>query len=215
MAAFEMSFQLSWVMDGEIVTRAQHGDNAAFDELVVRHEGKLRSVALRLTGSMSDAEDVVQQSLMKAFEKIRNFRGDSQFSTWVTRIVLNESLMFLRRRRREAVSRLPLHNEEGELLPDVELADSRPDPEARVAQDESAELLRHTIKTLPKAWRSVIVLHDIEGQTIEETANRLGISVAAAKSRRLRARLELGRRIESRLKAHPETGFARENSALQ
>ena len=108
MAAFEMSFQQPWGMDGEIVNRAQHGDNAAFDELVVRHEGKLRSVALRLTGSMSDAEDVVQQSLMKAFEKIRNFRGDSQFSTWVTRIVLNESLMFLRRRRREAVSRFPL-----------------------------------------------------------------------------------------------------------
>ena len=215
MAAFEMSFPQPWAMDGEIVTRAQHGDNAAFDELVVRHEGKLRSVALRLTGSMSDAEDVVQQSLMKAFEKIRNFRGDSQFSTWVTRIVLNESLMFLRRRRREAVSRFPLHNEEGELMPDAELADTLPDPEARVAQQESAEVLRHTIQGLPRAWSTVIVLHDMEGKTIEETANRLGISVAAAKSRRLRARLELRRRIESRLKPHSYATPIRGNSTLQ
>ncbi len=209
MAAFEMSFPQPWGMDGEIVTRAQRGDNAAFNELVVRHEGKLRNVALRLTGSMSDAEDVVQQSLMKAFEKIRNFRGDSQFSTWVTRIVLNESLMFLRRRRREVSSRFPLHNEEGELLPDVELADSLPDPEATVATQESADLLRHTITTLPKAWSAVIVLHDIEGKTIEETANRMGISVAAAKSRRLRARLELRRRIESRLSPNSGVTFAR------
>src|SRR6266568_4565698 len=111
MGTFEAVFGHLGSMDGEIVSRVQRGDSAAFDELVVRHEGKLRSIALRLTGSIFDAEDVVQQSLMKAFAKIRNFRGDSQFSTWVTRIVMNESLMFLRRQRRESGTRHPLHDE--------------------------------------------------------------------------------------------------------
>jgi RNA polymerase sigma-70 factor (ECF subfamily) len=213
MGTFEAVFPQHWNMDGEIVSRVQGGDSAAFDELVLRHEGKLRSVAMRLTGSASDAEDVVQQSLMKAFEKIRNFRGDSQFSTWVTRIVMNESLMFLRRKRRDTVTRYPLHNEEGELLPEVETVDTLPDPEDEVAREEIAGLLRHAIQGLPKGWSAVIFLHDIEGKTIEETAATLEISVAAAKSRRLRARLELRRRLQTRLESRSTVNPR--NSAFQ
>jgi RNA polymerase sigma-70 factor, ECF subfamily len=200
--AYESVFPQKWSLDTEIVSRVQHGDTAAFDELVLRHENKLRSVALRVTGSVPDAEDVVQQSLMKAFEKIGNFRGESQFSTWVTRIVLNESLMFLRRQRRDAISKNPMYNEDGEILPDVEVASSWLDPEDTAAGEELAMLLRHAVQGLPKTYSAVIVLHDIEGLTIEATAARLGISVAAAKSRRLRARIELKRRLESRLYAH-------------
>lgn len=215
MGTFEAVLPQHWKMDGEIVSRVQRGDNAAFNELVLRHEGKLRSVALRLTGSLSDAEDVVQQSLMKAFEKIRNFRGDSQFSTWVTRIVLNESLMFLRRKRRETLSRYPLHNEDGELLPEVELADTLPDPENEVAREEIATLLRYAIQGLPKGWSAVIFLHDIEGKTIEETASTLGISVAAAKSRRLRARLELRQRLLRRLRSPSTASHGQRALAFQ
>lgn len=205
MGAYESVFPQKWSLDTEIVSRVQHGDTAAFDELVLRHESKLRSVALRVTGSVPDAEDVVQQSLMKAFEKIGNFRGDSQFSTWVTRIVLNESLMFLRRQRRDTISKTPMHNDDGEILPDVEVASTWLDPEDTAAREEIAILLRHAIQGLPKTYSAVIVLHDIEGLTIEATAARLGISVAAAKSRRLRARIELKRRLETRLYTHGQS----------
>ncbi|HVJ06989.1 MAG TPA: sigma-70 family RNA polymerase sigma factor [Acidisarcina sp.] len=188
-----------WNRDHEIVSRVQRGDHGAFDELVVRHEGKLRSIALRLTGSPYDAEDVVQQSLMKAFEKIRNFRGDSQFSTWVTRIVMNESLMFLRQQRRDSCCRNPLIDEDGEVLPEAEVVSRELGPESIAEREELAVVLRNAIQGLPKAWSAVIFLHDIESRTIEETASTLGITVAAAKSRRLRARLELRRRLSRRV----------------
>ncbi len=196
MGTLQAAFARQGNIDREIVSRVQRGDNAAFDELVVRHEGKLRSIALRITGSVSDAEDVVQQSLMKAFQKFINFRGDSQFSTWVTRIVINESLMFLRRERRESRCLHPLRDEDGEILPEVEATAIGLDPECTAERDELAVLLWNAIRGLPKTWSSVIFLHDIESRTIEDTASALGISVAAAKSRRLRARLELKRRLE-------------------
>ncbi|HEX4920348.1 MAG TPA: sigma-70 family RNA polymerase sigma factor [Candidatus Bathyarchaeia archaeon] len=181
--------------DLALVHASKSGDVAAFEELVKRYDRKLLRIAQHLTHNREDAEDVVQEAFLKAFQHLDQFRENSQFSTWLIRITLNQSLMKLRKRRptREVSIDDDFQREEDNLPIDV--ADWAPNPEELYRAAELREILRITLQELSAGSRVVFVLRDIEGLSIEQTAAALGLSLAAVKARSFRARLQLRERL--------------------
>ncbi len=181
--------------DDVLVKMCQGGDSAAFDELMKRHQTSVMKIALSIVRDKQDAEDEVQNAFWKAFEHISQFQRDAKFSTWLTRIVVNQCLMRLRQARRAKFSYLD------ELLPGdeigpFELRDVRQSPEESLGQFEVARVLEREIRRTPPLLRNVFLLRDVQERPMTEVAENLGISVAAAKSRLLRARTELRSRME-------------------
>jgi RNA polymerase sigma-70 factor (ECF subfamily) len=180
--------------DVALVAKVRGGDVSAYDTLVRKYERQLFRIAQHITQNREDAEDVMQDAL-KAYEKLEQFQGNSKFYTWLVRIAVNESLMRLRKRRTGRMVSIDedIETDEGSVPRD--LADWAPDPEQNYGQAELAEILRKTIQGLPQGFRIVFVLRDVEGLSTEETAETLGLSVPAVKSRLLRARLQLRERL--------------------
>jgi RNA polymerase sigma-70 factor (ECF subfamily) len=178
-----------------LVNRARDGDVHAFEQLVKQYDRQVFRIAQHITQNREDAEDVVQDAFLKAYEKLDQFQGNSKFYTWLVRIAVNESLMRLRKRRTGRMVSIDedVETEEGSMPRD--LAEWRPDPEMMYGQTELAQILRKTIQGLPPGFRIVFVLRDVEGLSTEETAETLGLSVPAVKSRLLRARLQLRERL--------------------
>src|SRR5437763_15978919 len=185
---------------------AKKGDLEAFSELVKRYDRNVFRIAQHITHNEEDAQDVVQDAFLKAYEKLDQFQGNSKFYTWLVRIAVNESLMRLRRRRTGKMVSIDedVETEEGSVPRD--LADWAPDPEQNYSQSELGEILRKTIQGLPPGFRVVFALRDVEGLSTEETAEALGLSIPAVKSRLLRARLQLRERLSRYLKR--KTGSA-------
>ncbi len=181
--------------DVALVARAKEGDTAAFEQLVRQYERQIFRIAQHITQNREDAEDIVQDAFLKAYQKLEQFQGNSKFYTWLVRIAVNESLMRLRKRRTAKTVSIDedIETEEGSMPRD--LADWSPDPEQMYGQSELAEILRKTIQGLPPGFRTVFVLRDVENLSTEETAETLGLSVPAVKSRLLRARLQLRERL--------------------
>src|ERR1019366_3146656 len=181
--------------DVALVEQARAGDLQAFDELVRKDDRRVFRIAQHITQNVEDAEDVVQDAFLKAYTKLDQFQGNSKFYTWLVRIAVNESLMRLRKRKTSRTVSIDedIETEEGSVPRDV--ADWGPDPEERYEQAELGEILRKTIQGLPSGFRTVFVLRDVEGLSTEETAETLGLSVPAVKSRLLRARLQLRERL--------------------
>lgn len=182
------------VADDELVVLAQAGDNSAFAELIERHTSTCKRLALSILRDVSDAEDEVQNACWKAFEHLGQFQKDAKFSTWLSRIVVNQCLMRLRKERRARFLYLD-EGVQGEEVSFIDLADGGPSPETGVARTEVSEILQKEIARIPPLLREVFVLRDVQELPMEEVAGRLGISIAAAKSRLLRARLELRERM--------------------
>jgi RNA polymerase sigma-70 factor (ECF subfamily) len=181
--------------DVALVEKVRGGDVSAYDALVRKYERQVFRIAQHITGNREDAEDVMQDAFLKAYQKIDQFQGNSKFSTWLVRIAVNESLMRLRKRRTGKMVSIDedIATEEGSVPRD--LADWSPNPEQNYNQAELAEILRKTIQGLPEGFRIVFVLRDVEGLSTEETAETLGLSVPAVKSRLLRGRLQLRERL--------------------
>ena len=181
--------------DIALVDRVRAGDVAAYDELVHKYERQVFRIAQHITQNREDAEDVMQDAFVKAFEKLDQFQGNSKFYTWLVRIAVNESLMRLRKRRTGKMVSMDdeILTEEGSVPRDF--ADWAPDPEQNYNQTELADILRKTIQGLPPGFRVVFVLRDVDGLSTEETAQTLGLSIPAVKSRLLRARLQLRERL--------------------
>jgi RNA polymerase sigma-70 factor, ECF subfamily len=181
--------------DVALVDRVRKGDISAYDELVRKYDRQIFRIAQHITQNREDAEDVMQDAFLKAYEKLDQFQGNSKFYTWLVRIAVNESLMRLRKRRTGKMVSIDedIETDEGSVPRD--LADWAPDPEQNYTQSELAEILRKTIQGLPPGFRIVFVLRDVEGLSTEETAETLGLSVPAVKSRLLRARLQLRERL--------------------
>ncbi|HUZ47686.1 MAG TPA: sigma-70 family RNA polymerase sigma factor [Terriglobia bacterium] len=173
------------------MTEAKAGSYAAFEELVNRYEKKIYRLGLNLTGNPEDAEDLLQETFLKAFQHLPTFREDSRFYTWIVRIAINEGLMKLRKRRssKEVQAEDP-SNSDGEFIP-REFADWRPNPEQEMARVEMETILHNAAKALPATFRTVFFLRDVEGLSTEETAEMLNLSVGAVKARLFRARLRL------------------------
>ena len=178
-----------------LVNAARRGDMAAFEELVRRYDRNVFRIAQHITQNREDAEDVVQDAFLKAYQNLGQFQGQSKFYTWLVRIAVNEALMRLRRRRPERMVSLDEDVKTEEDSMPREIADWSPNPEQQYNQAELKDILSRTIQGLPTSFRTVFVLRDVEGLSTEETADALGLSIPAVKSRLLRARLQLRERL--------------------
>jgi RNA polymerase sigma-70 factor, ECF subfamily len=175
-----------------LVAAARNGNEQAFEILVERYRHRMIAVALRLTCVREDAEDVTQQSFQKAFVHLHEFEGKSSFSTWLTRITVNEALMLLRRRRRHRELSIDDDSVDVEgTASGLEIPDSDPDPEASYLQQEEARILSAAMDKLTPGMRKAIELRDLGELSTEEAARRMGLSVSATKSNVLRGRRKL------------------------
>ncbi len=185
----------SEAVDSELVCLCQRGDAAAFADLMRRHQSSAFKLALSILRDRQDAEDEVQNAFWKAYQHINQFQQDAKFSTWLTRIVVNQCLMRLRQTRRAKF----FYVDDALACDDImsfDLPDRGPTPEAQLGQSQVAEVLKHEIRRIPPLLRTVFMLRDVEQLPMSDVADALGISVAAAKSRLLRARSELQARME-------------------
>lgn len=180
--------------EAALVSAAKSGDESAFEELVNRYERKIFRLTMNITQNREDAEDSMQEAFLKSFTNLDRFQGDSRFYTWLVRIAVNEALMKLRKRRPNQVSLdEPVNTENDSVFREIE--DWGPSPEKKFAQTELNEILNSVIGELDPIFRVVFLLRDVEGVSTEETAKILDISVAAVKSRLLRARLKLRQKL--------------------
>lgn len=180
--------------DTELVRKAKAGDSEAFGMLVERNEAKIYGLCLKMLGNAEDAEDCLQEAFIKAFKGLPNFREEARFSTWLYRIAYNECLMRLRKRRVPTVPiDRPVEAEEGEIERD--LADWTTDPRADVMNDELADVLVQHVNELDPDNRIVFMMRDVHGMSTSDTADALGLTVPAVKSRLHRARLFLRERL--------------------
>jgi RNA polymerase sigma-70 factor, ECF subfamily len=173
-----------------LVAAAKAGDVPAFETLVGRYERKIFRLTQNITQNREDAEDAMQEAFLKAFEHLNEFQGNSRFYTWLVRIAVNQALMKLRKRRPNVVS-LDEEVDTGEDMMPRDVEDWGPSPEQRYAQSELSDILSRAIGELEPSFRIVFQLRDIEELSTVETAEALGLSVPAVKSRLLRARLKL------------------------
>jgi len=181
--------------DLDLVHATKDGDVAAFEQLVKRYDRKLLRIAQCVTHNREDSQDAVQEAFLKAYQNMAEFREDSQFSTWLIRITLNQSLMKLRKQR--AVREVSL--DEGfqadeDILP-IEVTDWAPDPEQLYRASELRNILIKALKELRPVLRAVFVLRDIEGLSTTQTAEVLNLSHTAVKARLWRGRLQLRERL--------------------
>jgi len=190
--------------ESALVAQARTGDTRAFSELVSHYEGKIYRLAKRITQNDEDAEDVLQDAFLKAYEHLDSFKGDSKFYTWIVRIAVNESLMKLRKRKSDRTVPLDEPMDLGEETVAREIAVWEDNPEQRYSREEMQKILDDAVEGLKPDFRTVFVLRDIEELSTEETAETLGISIPAVKSRLLRARLALREKLTRQFKRKGE-----------
>ena len=190
-ASFSSVDTLAAQGDATLVTAAQQGNREAFGILVERHERRLFFFALRMTRNRQDAEDVVQQSLQKAFTHLNKFEGKSSFSTWLTSVATNEALMLLRKSRgsRELPIADTSGNGESTFVP--EIPDSSPGPEDNYSQHERERILSAAMNQFTPGVRKAIELRELRELSTEETARVMGLTVQAVKGRVFHGRKKL------------------------
>lgn len=182
--------------DLQLVHACKRGDVTAFEQLVKRYGGRLLRISQTVTRNREDSEDAVQEALLKAFQNLADFREDSQFSTWLIRITINQSLMKLRKQR-STLKELSLDENvqaDGDVLP-LDVPDRAPNPEQLCWASELRDVLVRTVEELRPILRTVFVLRDVHGLSIAETAQELNLSQAAVKARLWRVRLHLRERL--------------------
>jgi RNA polymerase sigma-70 factor (ECF subfamily) len=188
--------------DRELVERAQQGDGQAFAMLVERHQRQLYRLALRMTGSEADAQEVLQEAFLNAYQKLPLFRGEAQFSSWLYRIAANSALMRLRRKRRapDALGEQPLElagprfSADGVLEP-TSTSDWSQRADERMMSGQLGEAINKAVAELPEDYRTVFLLKDVDGLSNEDIATALELTVPAVKSRLHRARLALREKL--------------------
>jgi RNA polymerase sigma-70 factor, ECF subfamily len=177
----------------DLIARVQRGQKDLFYELVRPYERRVYAAALAILRNETDAEDVAQEAVLKAFANIGKFRAESRFSTWLIQITVNEALMRRRRERTvvmEGIDDRRNSEEESGYMP-RDFADWREIPSETLERKEVRQKLAEALATLDRKYREVFMLRDMEQLNIQETAEALGISVASVKTRLLRARLML------------------------
>ncbi len=191
-----------------LVAAAKGGDSNAFSELVQHYDRRVFRMAKQITQNDDDAEDVLQETFMKAYTHLDDFQGNSKFYTWVVRIAVNEALMKLRKRRSDRTVPLddPIDTGEDEVIREIAVWDKN--PEDTYSREELATILDDAVQSLKPAYRTVFILRDIEEMSIEETAEALDLSISAVKSRLLRARLQLREKLTRLFKNKGDDAFA-------
>ena len=184
--------------ESRLAARIARHDHAAFEALMRRHKAKLFRVARAILRDDGEAEDALQDAYVDAYRHIRDFRGGSQLVTWLTRIVINHSLMRLRRQKRDRVV-VPIdrHRSDDRELPEVDVPDRRSEsPSDATLRGEIRRILERRIDELPVAFRTVFVMRDVEDMTVQETADCLSIPSATVRTRLFRARALLRQALE-------------------
>src|SRR5271163_1504107 len=182
--------------DSALVAAAKNGSIGAFEVLVKRHQGRILRIAQRVTRNREDAEDVVQQSFQKAFGHLHKFEERSSFSTWLTRIAINEAIMCLRSRRARAVWVDVSTASKEAALATLQIPDPSASPERRCAQRETERFLFSAINQLTPGVRMAIQICDLDEHSLKESAHLMGLSVTAVKSRVSRGRRELRKTLK-------------------
>ena len=188
-ATTQVERELATRSDRALAIAAGRGDMKAFEQLYKRHNRRVYALCLRMTKNVAEAEDLAQDAFIQLFRKIGSFRGESAFTTWLHRLVVNQVLMYFRQRQ---------------VKTERTTADGEP-PEPIVRGTENPNKMRildrlsldHALKQLPKGYRSVFVLHDIEGREHEEIAKMLGVAVGTSKSQLHKARMKLRRLLKT------------------
>ena len=202
------------IPDDELVRLAKAGDLKAFEELATRHERQIYTLAFRILQNPHDAEDVTQQAFLSAIENLSSFREEASFATWLYRIATHAALKIIRKRKGlETVSLEEATGlrEEYDSIPHPEyIADWKESPEHLVERNETRRLLDEGLARLDEKHRLIFLLRDVEGLSIRETAEALGLSEANVKVRLLRARLQLREHL-TRTLGDPTTRIHRSN----
>jgi RNA polymerase sigma-70 factor, ECF subfamily len=188
--------------DDDIVRQVLGGNTALFELLMRRYNERLYRAARAITRDDREAEDVMQQAYVNAFSNLRQFKGDAQFATWLTRITINEALARVRRR-----GRYEPFDDEAERVEAFVPWTPGPDPERQAFTGELRALLESAIDVLPDGAREVFVLRDVEGMSTAETAQSLGVSEDVVKTRLSRARAALRRSLLERAGATAPDAF--------
>lgn len=186
--------------DTTLVAAAQSGDATAFGELSRRHSKRILSVIYRITNNWQDAEDVLQESLIRAFGHIHTFEHKASFSTWFTSIARNTALMLLRKEKRSPRLSIDSCIDDRAESERWEFRDHRENPEQYYVRQQKKELLRRAMLRLPSDWRKVIELQQSSDLSIKEIARSLGISESAVKSRLFRAKSVLTASVQRRIR---------------
>lgn len=185
--------QVGKLSEAQAIERAKHGDGAAFEILYNLHKRRVYSLCLRMTANTAAAEDLTQEAFLQLFRKIGTFRGESAFSTWLHRMAVNVVLMQL---RKKGLAVVPIEEsaENEEDLPRKELGA----PDAKLTGSVERLQLQRAIEALPPGYRSIFVLHDVEGYEHNEIASMVGCSIGNSKSQLHKARLKLRELLKTR-----------------
>ena len=189
-----------------LVVAAKNGDEQAFETLFKRHQQRVLRVVMRYTRVREDAEDIVQQSFHKAFVHLCRFEGKSSFSTWLTRIAINEALMFLRSIGAVRAISIDDTGDTEAGAASFEIPDSSDDPETSYMQREGAQILSEALGNLRPGMRKAIELRELAELSTEETAQLMGLSVGAVKARLFHARRKLREKLTRSLRARRTLG---------
>jgi RNA polymerase sigma-70 factor, ECF subfamily len=188
--------------DTQFIERLKKGDAAAFESLVAERSGEIYGLLYRLTENSEEARDLTQETFLRAFQSIGQFRGDADLRTWIYRIAINQARnrwRWWRRRRRDSTVSLDSTEEGGAMALTRLPADHGNTPEQNTLAHERERVLRAALQTLGRAYKETLILRDIEGFSYEEVAEALGISIGTVKSRLARGRSELRRKLEGSL----------------
>ena len=177
-----------------LIRAARQGDIDAFEKLVQRYSGIVFRVALNIARNREDAEEITQETFLRAFQHLKSFEERSRISTWLTRITVNVALTRLRTLRRSPMTPISEETKEDGFVSE-QITDWRPNPEQLYSRSELRGILRQALQSLPRGNSTVFWLRDVEGLSIAETAEALGLSEPAVKTRLARARLQLRERL--------------------
>lgn len=183
----------------ELIASILAGQRDNFHLLIRPYEQQLYRTAFALIKNEAEAEDVVQDAVLKAYRKLASFRGDSKFSTWLIAITLNEARGRLRKEGRATIDSLDVHQESGDFTP-AALTDWREVPLAALERQEMRQLIQSAVAELPETYREVVTLRDVEELSVNQTAELLGISISLVKVRLHRARMMLQKKLVPHLK---------------
>ena len=194
--SFSQHVEPSEMGDDVLVQSAQAGQEWAFAELCTRNSKRVFNTIYGVTKNREDAEDALQDSMMRAFLHLKQFDGRSSFATWFTRIGINSALMILRKRRIRLETSIDA-TAEGETWQTWQIADHSADPEKHYVGHERSAHLRNAICRLPSALRLVVERGQMEGHSMKQIAHNMGISIPATKSRLARAKVALRKSMVS------------------
>lgn len=191
-------------IDADLVARVQRGDKRAFDLLVLKYQRRIMRLLARMVRSPSDIEDVAQETFIKAYRALPQFRGDSAFYTWLYRIAINTARNWHVAQMRRPQSADTLENDEGETFDQIDNLTDINTPEAMLASQQVAETINSAMAELPDELRTAIVLREVEGMSYEDIAQTMGCPIGTVRSRIFRARDVIARKLRPVLESDPD-----------